>query len=299
MFFAALPFLLLSTATGLTEGVMIKLYNRKNAKGGFFFTALVSIFSMMVFVIREAVESAGGGGGFCFSWPIVLFGILGGYLYASASLMTYLAVQWGSYALSNLILSYSLVLTVVYGLIFRSEAAGVLTWIAFAIIAVSIFLLRKKAPENAPPEKVKISFRWVFAITYSVFAAAGFSIVRMYQQDLYVSAYNNEFMIVSLGFSALALIVVGIVRDRGDCWGILKKGAPFATAAGVSNGCTNLLQILMLQIGVNVSYSGPMGSVLKSLGSFLLAVFLFRETFERRQLIGLLLGAIAVVLLSV
>ncbi|MBR7095457.1 MAG: hypothetical protein IKC73_04490 [Clostridia bacterium] len=298
MFFLALPFLLLSTATGLSEGVMIKLYNRKHEKGGFFFTALVSLFSMLVFVIREAIESFGGVG-FEFSWPIVLFGLLGGFLYASASLMTYLAVQWGSYALSNLILSYSLVLTVAYGLIFRGEAAGLLTWCGFAIIAVSIFLLRKKNPEEAPTEKKKVTFRWLFAIAYSVFAAAGFSIVRMYQQDLYASAYNNEFMIVCLGFSALLLFVVGIVRDKRDCWGIFKKGAPFATVAGLSNGATNLLQILMLQIGVNVSYSGPIGAVLKSLGSFLLAVFLFRERFERRQLLGLALGATAVVLLSI
>ena len=297
MFLTALPLMLLSTGTALVEGVMIKVYNQKHAKGGFFFTALVSLFSMMVFVIRETVEVAGGAEGFIFTPGLILFGLLGGFLYASASLMTYLAIQWGSYALSNLILSYSLVITIAYGLIFKSEPADVLTWIGFAVIAASIFLLRKKSPADTGRGN-KLSLRWLFAIVYSVFAASGFGIVKLVQQDYYANAYNNEFMIVCLGFSTLSLLIVGVVRDRGDCLGILKKGAPYATAAGLSNGLTNLFAILLFQMGVAVSYSSPTLSALKSLGSFLVAVFLFRETFERRQLLGLFLGAAAVVLLS-
>ncbi len=241
MFILALPFLLLSTATGLVEGMMIKLYNRKHPKGGFFFTALIALFSMLVFVIREAFAGRGGEASFTFPLPMVLFGLLGGFLYATASLMTYFSVQWGSYALSNLILSYSLVLTVAYGLVFRNESAGVLTYISFALIAVSLFLLRNKNPDKSGDKRENISLRWILAIIYSVFAAAGFSIVRMYQQELYENAYNNEFMIVCLGFSSFVLILIGLWRDRGDCWKILKKGTPFASAAGLSNGLTNLL----------------------------------------------------------
>ena len=296
MFLLALPLLLLVTGTALVEGVMIKVYNSRHAKGGFFFTALVSFFSMAVFVIREAIEIGKDGEGFIFTTPLLLFGLLAGFLYASASLLTYLAFQWGSFAISNLVLSYSLVLSIGYGLVFRHEAATPFTYVGFAVIAVSLFLLRKKA--GAEGEKTPISFRWLFAIGYSVLAAGGFSVVTAAQQDYFNNIYNNEFMIVCLGFSALSLLVVGIVRDGRDCFSILKKGAPYATAAGVANGCTNLITLLLVQMGVALSFSSPIRSAFKSVASFLLSVFLFKESFERRQLWGLVLGGIAVLLLN-
>ncbi len=70
--------ILITTFTSLAEGIFIKKYNSKHYVCGFIFTALISLFSMMVFVISDK-------DGFNFSPRLWLYGIIAGILYCSMS----------------------------------------------------------------------------------------------------------------------------------------------------------------------------------------------------------------------
>ncbi len=157
--------MLASTCTSLAEGILIKQYNKKYAKGGFLFTALVSVFGLIFFVVRN----------------------LSG-LHWQAALLPY-------------------------------------------------------------------------------------------------------------ALTAVSLIIAGIVIDKRDCLTILKKGGPYAAVAGIANGATNMLGMLVNTM-VAISIATPTRSALKSVISFLVSLFVFKETFEKRQIMGVLLGALAVVLLN-
>ena len=125
----------ISSCTSLAEGILIKKYNKKHSKGGFIFTAFVSLFSMLFFLFRDIITDPTG---LCFEIKMLPYAIVGGILYCVASLLTYMALQCGSFAISMLILSYSLVISILYGLIFLGESASILTYIGFAIIFVSL-----------------------------------------------------------------------------------------------------------------------------------------------------------------
>lgn len=277
------------TVTGLLEGILIKKYNEKHSDGGFVFTALLSFFSMLFFAGKALVTGAG----FNFDVALLPYALLGGALYCGASLLTYLALQYGSFAISMLILSYSLAFPILYGLFFLNEVATVFTYIGLAIIAVSLFLVRQ--PSSG--EEKKFSFKWLVCISISVLGSGLFSVITKVQQVEFENAYDNEFMIISLAFSALFLFVVGIIKDGKKSLNVFKTGLPYAGLAGLSNGATNTLGLLVYLL-LPLSISSPTAAATKSIVSFAVSYFIFKERFLKRQVVGVILGAVAIVFLN-
>ncbi len=301
--------MLISSVTSLAEGILIKQYNKRHNKGGFIFTAIVSLFSMLFFIFKDLIVDPHG---LQFPVEILPYAIISGVLYCAASLTTYLALQTGSFAITMLILSYSLVISILYGLIFLGEPANVFTYIGFAAIAASIFLVRGKQA-NPETKGKKFSVKWLIYMIISVLGSGFLSVVmRMQQIDLaklmekpeYIEKYgagatfDSEFMIICLAISAVTLFVVGIVKDGNDIKYIFKNGTPFAGAAGVANGATNMLGMWINTL-IAISIATPTRSAMKTVVSFLVSLLVFKEKFETRQIIGVTLGAVAVVFLNI
>lgn len=285
--------ILFSVCASLTEGLLIKSYNKKHEKGGFVFAAIIALFSMLFFLVSDLITDKTG---LTFSLAILPYALVAGFVYCTASVCTFFALKYGSYALTMLILSYSLIFTTLYGLIFLNEHATVLTYIGFALIAVSLFFVRaEKTEEN---EQKKNLFLWLIFVMVSVVCAGLFGVVQRMQQIRFENKTTNEFMVIALGFSSMASFIMGVIMDRKDCLSILKNGLPFASGAGVSNGITNTLNMLAYTL-MPISIVAPTSAGVKIVISFLLSCFLFKEKFLKRQILGVILGGIAVVLLNI
>ena len=285
--FMAAILILLSGCTGLVEGVLIKKYNAKHEKGGFIFTGLVSLFSMLFFLLTDQ-------GGFYFPSGIFPYGLLSGILFCSASFLTYVALGCGPFTISMLILSYSGVFSIVYGLFFLKESASPFTYIGLALIMLSLFLTRG---ENTSETNKKVSLKWLICITLSVIGSGMFGVLMRVQQIQFENACTNEFMVITLGFSALMLFVIGIVRDGHDLPYILRHGGLYAAASGVSNGVTNMMG-LAINLLMPISISSPIRAGVKIIFSFLLSKGIFKEKFLIRQIIGVSIGGVALVFLN-
>ena len=109
--------ILISTAASLVEGVVIKKYNTKHTGGDFLFTGIVSLFSMLFFVVTDK-------NGFDFRTGVFVYGIISGIMYCSASVYTYIALECGSFAMTMLILSYTILFSIVYGIAFLGRFRG-------------------------------------------------------------------------------------------------------------------------------------------------------------------------------
>lgn len=281
--------LIVSTITSLSEGVLIKQYTIKHKIGGFIFTALVSFFSMIFFVLTDK-------GDFNASTEVWVMGTIAGALYCTASFLTYISFSIGSYALSTLILSYSLIFSIGYGLLFLGEPATPLTYAGLVLILFSLFLTRAKREDRQ--EKNNNSILWILSISISLLSSGMYSVMQRYQQIKFNNESDNEFMIIALGFSALTLIIIGIIKDGKNLKYIFKHGGLYATFAGLSNGATNLLS-LVLNLFLPISLTSPTRTGLKLLLSFIVSRLLFKESFMKRQIIGVVLGIIAVILLNI
>ena len=280
----------LSTGIHQVEGVMIKKYNGKHNKGGFIFTALISLFAMLFFFITDK-------GGLNFPIEMIPYGIASGAFYCIASFLTFVAFGCGSFVLTNLFLSYSLLFSVGYGLFFLNDPATPLTYIGIALMMVSVFLVRGAKKGDGNEEKVKISLKWIVCVALSVIGSGMFGVMQKLQQVKFEKSCDNEFMIVTLGFSALVLLIAGIIMNGKDLLYILRHGGLYASVAGVSNGATNLLN-LVVNAMIPISIAAPTRSGIKIVISFLISLFIFKEKLTKRQVVGVIIGAAALVLLN-
>ncbi len=279
-------FILTSTVTSLIEGILIKKYNQKYSSGGFIFTAIVSLFSMLFFLITDR-------GGLNFDFAMLPYGIISGILYCLASFLTFVALGCGPFALSMLILSYSGIFSIIYGIFFLKEDIKVFTAAGILLMFVSLFLTRNQKSQN---EK-KANLKWLVCIAVSAVGCGMFTVIQRMQQIRFDNAVTNEYMIVTLGISAIILFAIGLVKDRKNLKYILRHGTVYSAFAGFSNGATNFL-VLVANGLMNISVLSPVRAGAKIVLSFLISRFIFKEKFLVRQVIGVLIGAAAIVLLN-
>ncbi len=273
-----------SVLASLVEGIFIKKYNAKHSRGGFIFTGIVSLFSMLCFLFSNKLA-------FEFSTELLPYAIISGFLFCTASLLTYVALTCGSFSMSMLIMSYSIVFPIVYGIVFINEPVTDCSLIGFALLSVSLFLTRGRTVGG------RFSVKWLICILLSFFGSGMFSVVKRMQQIRFKDAYNNEFMIITLGISAFVLLLAGVLIDGKHLKEIVKYGFPYAALAGVSNGASNMLS-LVVNMFMPISLSSPLSSGVKIVVSFAISSALFKEKYLPRQIAGVAVGALALVFLN-
>ena len=166
---------LLSSSVHLVEGVLIREYNNKHNKGGFFFTGIVSLFSMLFFVIKDLLIDKNG---FNFNLDILPYGIIAGIFYCTASFLTFVALGCGPFAISRLLLSYGGIFSIFYGILKLGNRPSVLATIGICLMLISIFFTRQPKETNAK----KASLKWLITITLSVICSGMYSVVQKDQQ---------------------------------------------------------------------------------------------------------------------
>lgn len=276
-----------SVITAMSESMLIKKYNSKHESGGYFFTAVVSLFSMLFFLFSDK-------GGFIVPEGMLPYAVSSGICYLTASFLTYMAIQWGPYAISMLLLSYSgILISTVYGVICLDEKITPLMAGGLAVVLVSVYLSRSRSTGD---EK-KASLKWVIAIAVSCAGSGLFSVIKKMQQVRFAGECDHEFMVISLAISAVVLFVIEAVRVRN-----VKKlpfaCIPYAAGAGISNGLTNLIMLIVYNI-MPMSVLSPVRSGVQIVLYYVLGIFVWKEKYEKRQLVGAALGLLAVLLLNI
>ncbi|MDO5477607.1 MAG: EamA family transporter [Clostridia bacterium] len=287
-----IPYLVMlaCVSTSIGEGLVVKKHGSKYS-GGFVFTGIVSLFSMAFFLIKDLLTD----GVFTFKPEILMFSILGGFLYGMASVLTYEAFSKGSYALSNLILSYALVFKILYGLIIQGETedSSVFTYIGFAVLAISIYLIKGRGQG----EKKPVTVYWLICIILSFVGSGMYGVVQRIQQKVFSAQYDNEFMVMALGFSAVALIAIGLIKEKNGLKPLYAKGNLYAVGAGAFNGLTNMTSLLINTMFL-ISRSSVLITGTKLLLVFLISVIFYKEKFTKTQIVGAVMGAAAVILFN-
>ena len=282
----AITLLFLSAIVHQLEGILIKKYNTKHSKGEFIFIAIVSLFSMLFFVITDK-------DGLNFSLQIIPYAIAAGIFYSSASVLTFIAYGCGSFVISNLILSYGLICTIGFGVFVLKEEISVFTYIGFVIMMFSLYLSRGTQEEGG----IKFSAKWLICIILSAIGSGMFGVMQKTQQLAFNNRCTNEFMVIALAFSSLTLFIIGLKKDGKNLKHILKNGVPYASLAGISNGLTNALSLYVLTL-IPISVSSPTSAGIKIIVSFIISKLIFKECFIKRQIVSVILGAAAVVFLN-
>ena len=286
----ALLLLGLGAVVHQTEGLMIKKYNFKYKDGGMAFVSLIALFSMLFFVVTDR-------DGLCFTAELLPYGIVSGIIFAAASFMTSVALGCGSFVLTNLFLSYALLIPTMYGILLLNEPVSWITVVGLVMIAASIFFTRAVNDDGEDRGGERTSILWIVAVSISVVGSGAFAIMQKLQQVRFDQSADSEFMIITLATAAVLLFGIAAVKDGGAAFRTLRRGALYAPIAGISNGATNFIN-LTVNAMIPISIAAPSRSGVTIVVSFLIALLFFRERLSARQIFGVVIGIAALVLLN-
>lgn len=272
---------------GLTaQNVTKKAYNQKTEnQGTYVFTALSTLAAALFFLLSS-------GGKLTFSTTLLPWSFGFAVSYALATVFSFLAISCGSLALSSLVLSYSLVLPSLFGILFLNEPVSPWLFGGILLLCISLLLI------NFKPGKVKITLRWGIYVLIA-FVGNGFcSIFQKLQQTRFDGGYKNEFMLLALIMVCTAMILLALTQERKAISPCIKKGAGFGLICGAANGLVNLF-VMILTNRMPASVMFPMISAGGILGTAAVSLLFYKESLSRNQVIGVILGIGAIVLLSI
>ena len=204
-------------------------------------------------------------------------------------------LKHGPTALSALINNMSLIVTTIWGFFFWGAEVTPLVIIGLVLVICSITLcLYSKNTDGRG-----FSLKWLFYVSLSLIGNAGCAIVQRTQQMDFGGQHGNMLMLFATGISAVTCIIFYLKSDRTDSGIMLKTSWWVPVLAGICNLVLNLLVMLMAGTTLSTSLIYPVISVGGLAVVTVFSLFVFKEKMRPSQWVGVGVGAVAVLLLSI
>ena len=283
-------YLVLSVFMSASSSVFGKLFNRKNdnAKDStIFYNFLLTISVFAGWGILYATD-------FSFEKNVIWYSILFAVCYTVCNLGSINALKYGPTTLTSLLISLSLIVTTIWGFIFWDAKVTIPVLIGLVLVACAITLCLYSKEKD----KKAFSWKWLFYVVLAFFGNAGCTIVQRTQQVQYNGQHGNMLMLFATGFSALAYLFIYLKSDRSDTPVMLKNSWWAPICAGVFNLILNVLVMLLAVSSLSPSLIYPVIGVGALAVITIFSLLVFKEKMRWWQWLGVLIGAVAVLLLS-
>lgn len=245
-----------------------------------------------VFVTWSVIWALEGG----FSLEVIPYSIIFGVGYSAAIIGLFNAIKCGPVALSTLILQLALIATVIWGFFFWGSKVSLLVVIGLVLVAVALFfcIYTKGDSEN------RVSLKWILWVLVCFVGNSAASIVARTQQIDFGGRFKGQFIALATVITLVISIFMYAKSEKRHSAEMLKKTGYLPVASGVLNALYSVL-ILVLStsrvVPVNLLYpTAGVGSI--ALVS-LFAQFVLKEKMTNLQWTGLVIGAVAIALLSI
>ncbi len=274
------------------QNVTRKIYSKSSSGGAYTFSALSALVALSFFAIS-------GGSNLHFTWKILPHAIGFAATYSLSIVFTFLSIKEGPLSLTSLVTSYSLLIPTIYGLIAWGESFSLLFAIGLALLIVSIFLIRMepKAEKNQI-EKKRLTPKWLLYVILAFIGSGGCSAVQKGQQLAFNGTYKNEFMIVALGITFVAITICALCFEKKETLTHAKRGLYLYVICGAANGAVNLM-VMILSLRMPASVMFPIISAGGILVSAIISMTFYKERLSNLQKVGLLLGVMSIVILNI
>ena len=143
---------------------------------------------------------------------------------------------------------------------------------------------------------MKFTIKWII---YAIIAFVGNGMCSTFQkmeQIRFDGAYKNEFMIVALGIDFVILTMIVLV-SKADIKSQLKGCSIYAPLAGIANGATNLL-VMVLTALLPTAVLFPSISAGGIIIMFFISLLVYKEKISKQQMVGYIMGVSSVILLN-
>ena len=273
--------------SSVTQSASTKAFNRKCSHSDVF-NALKASSAMIMFAIMAIP-------GFTFHLPTVLFGLAYGTALCLSMYSGYKALCLGPMALTSMLVSFSVVIPLFWGLTFGNEKLSLLQCIAFALLLVA--LISTNADKLSAGSIRGTSYGiWLTFVGITFLCNGICSILQKQHQTLYPEAYSREFMFFAMLLTSVIFTSVALARrsfrEIREC-----KGKSFGLLSGFSNGMANFLTLILAGFE-NASILFPVISAGTILLALLCGRIVFKERLKINHYAALAFGLVSIVLLK-
>ncbi len=275
-----------------TYSIFGGFYNRKNENKNvtlLYSTLLFSavfIFWLIMFLFDGEVNV-----------HVIPYSILFAFFYTICSIVSVVALKTGPIILTSLIIQLSCILTAVWGFFFWNESFTLLVGIGLATVVVSLGLCLYNKKQS---EQKNVTPKWIFYVFIVLVFNAGCMIVQKTQQLRFNGKYGNFLMVVAMGIAFVSSLIIYLFsNDKSGHKLVVKSSGIYPVLAGTCNGLLNLCTILLATSTLSSSLVYPVVAVGGLAITTIFSALVFKEKMYWWQWLGIVLGAISVVLLSI
>ena len=277
-------FLLITVVTMTLQSVLKKAYCQKK-KDIFWFNGLTVFAASIIFLIIAK-------GKLDFNVEIIPYIIGFAASFLICTFCSLMAIKTGSLALTSLIVSYSLIIPTLYGIIFLKNPTEPLFYIGIVLLVTSLFLVNFEKGEK------KITKKWLIFVAIAFVCNGLCSTIQNAQQIKFEGGYKSEFMFTVYISLTVVMCIVSLFTEKLTKAERFNKYTLLAFGCGFCNGLTNLF-VMVLSTRVPTSIMFPIISAGGILTTALASFLLYKERFSKAQLLGILLGTASIVCLSI
>ena len=207
----------------------------------------------------------------------------------------YQALCRGPMALTSMLVSFSVIIPLIWGITVGNETLKSLQYPAFILLFLAIILT------NADKIKAKRDTQtnyllWLLFVAITFICNGACSILQKQHQTLYPEAYSREFMLFAMLLCSVVFLISAFRRiSPKELKGI--KGKRYGVLSGLANGIANFLTLVLAGME-NASVLFPIISAGTLLAALLCGKLLFKEKLRANHYAALAAGIVAVVLLK-
>ena len=275
-------FLAMSFSAAITVGG--RLYNTKCAdlRGvSYLYSALTSAFAASTWFVLWIFD-------FSFDIKVLPYAVVYGVCYV---LFTFGMLG----ALTALVKQIALVCVSVWGFVFWDTPLTLIGGIGIALIVISLSLCLLTKEKSG---KDHSAAKWMIFAIMIIVENSGCSIIQRYQQIAFNYDHKYMLMFFALLFSAACCVLISLRKDKTN-WGIAVRTSWAAPAlAGCGSALSNVFILLMVKSNFSPLILYPGVAVGGLMLTVIVSLFFFREKLRPMQIAGLIVGAVALVLLN-
>ena len=284
-------YLILSVFMSASSSVFGKLFNKRNdsKKDTTIFYNFFLLSSVCLgWGILYALD-------FSFDANVLWYSALFALCYTVYHIGSINALKHGPATLTALLVGLSLLVTTIWGFIFWDAKITIPVVIGLVLVgcAITLCLYTKKKDEKT------ISLKWLFFVLLAFFGNAGCTIVQRTQQMEFNGQHGKMLMVFATGLSALAYLFIYLKSDRSDTPIMLKTSWWSPVLSGVCNLILNVFVMLMALTTLSPSLIYPVIGVGGLAVVTIFSLLVFKEKMRWWQWLGIVIGMVAVVLLSI
>ena len=187
------------------------------------------------------------------------------------------------------------------GFFFWNAKVNALVIVALVLVVLSVFLCmyNKQKSEKATDKREKITLKWILYMIMAFVGNAGVGIVSRTQQMVYNGQHGNMLMFYGTMIAVIVSIVDFIRVDKTELAKISKKQTAYPVLAGITNFIVNLIGLYFVSTPLSTNIIYPVLGVGCLILVTISSKFMFKEKMTKLQWVGVIVGAVAIALLSI